>query len=245
MAVPNLLERLVTAASWPFGVAWTGWHYMWRILPVHRTNEDGSLDRDLPPPLPVSVELRGVQTPTDGRGPLLHRRYTVAVADAEIEPHELIARLAAEPDEVAPAWVARFRKTRGKPGRLSVGDEFLVQMPGPWNGPVRVIDVGAEHFRFATLDGHLEAGQIEWRAWKDDHLRFAVESWARPGDRLSALLHDRLPMAKEVQLYMWTSLLERGARFAGGRPLDGIDVLTRIVPAETLEIVGDERLAAS
>jgi hypothetical protein len=104
-------------------------------------------------------------------------------------------------------------------------------MPGPWDGPVRTVEVRADGFRFATLDGHLEAGQIEWRAWNDGHLQFAVESWARAGDRLSAFAHDRMRMAKEVQLYMWTSVVERVPKLVGGRLLDGVRVHTRRVPA--------------
>ena len=42
-------------------------------------------------------------------------------------------------------------------------------------------------------------------------LEFRIESWARAGDRLSNLLYDRLRMSKEVQLHMWTSVLERVA----------------------------------
>ena len=64
---------------------------------------------------------------------------------------------------------------------------------------------------------------------------FAVESWARGGDRLSALVHDRLRMAKEVQLYMWTSVVERVPRLSGGRLLDGVHVHTRRVPPEAFE----------
>ena len=116
---------------------------------------------------------------------------------------------------------------------MQVGDEFLVHMPGPWNGPVRVVEIRPDGFRFATLAGHLEAGQIEWRAWEDDGLHFAAElSWSRQGDRFSVLLHDRLRMAKEIQLYMWTTVVERVPRFAGGRLLDGVHVHTRRVPPE-------------
>ncbi len=121
---------------------------------------------------------------------------------------------------------------------MSLGDEFLVHMPGPWDGPVRAIDVRSDGFRFATLSGHLEAGQIEWRAWHDGMLQFAVESWARGGDRFSAFLHDRLRMAKEVQLYMWTSVVERVPRLAGGRLLDGVRVHTRRVPTASLQELG-------
>ena len=33
----------------------------------------------------------------------------------------------------------------------------MVRMPGPWDGPVRVVDRSPTWFRFATLRGHLEA----------------------------------------------------------------------------------------
>jgi len=105
-----------------------------------------------------------------------------------------------------------------------------VRMPGPWDGPIRVVEVTPTSFRFATLAGHLEAGQIEWRARDEPTaLVFEIESWARGGDRLSYVLHDRLRMAKEVQLHMWTSVLERVTRRAGGRLESGIQASTRRV----------------
>jgi hypothetical protein len=103
-------------------------------------------------------------------------------------------------------------------------------MPGPWDGPVRCIERTPVSFRFATLDGHLEAGQIEWRARDRDDgtVEFQIESWSRPGDRLSSLMHHRLRMAKEVQLHMWTSVLERVVDRAGGRMVGGVEIHTRV-----------------
>ena len=100
-------------------------------------------------------------------------------------------------------------------------------MPGPWNGPVRVAEATPTSFRFVTLAGHLEAGQIEFRAAGDgDSLRFQIESWARSGDTLSNLLYQHLRMAKEVQLHMWSSFLEQVAEVAGGRLTGGIAIRT-------------------
>jgi hypothetical protein len=105
-------------------------------------------------------------------------------------------------------------------------------MPGPWDGPVRVTLVTPASFRFTTLSGHLEAGQIEFRALRDDELlRFEIESWARSGDWLSNLLYHHLRMAKEVQLHMWTSFLERVAVLAGGRLTGGVEIISRRVEA--------------
>ncbi len=231
-------RRVATAATWPIGIALTSWHYLWRILPVHRSEQEGSLDVDLPPELPGNVSHAEIQLPRDGFGPLLHRTYSCTIADTAMTADELTAQLSADPNRVAPWQLARFRKTCGEPGRMSLGDEFLVHMPGPWDGPVRAIDVRPDRFRFATLAGHLEAGQIEWRAWHDGTLQFAVESWSRGGDRFSAFLHDRLRMAKEVQLYMWTSVVERVPRLAGGRLLGGVHVQTRRVSSGAFQESG-------
>jgi hypothetical protein len=229
MRVPSP-RRLLTTLFWPLGVLLTGWSYMWRTTPMHRRELQGVWVQDAPPPLPEGADRDGVQTPDAGAGPLLHRRYRARIRDPSLDPSAVIATVAEDPNRVAPGSLARFQKTRGDQGRMAVGDEWVVRMPGPWDGPVRVVDVGPEHFRFATLDGHLEAGQIEWRAFADDGaLGFAIDSWARSGDRLSDVLHNRLRMAKEVQLHMWTSVLERVAKLAGGRLETGIDIETRRV----------------
>jgi hypothetical protein len=227
---PSLPRRLRTTARWPLGIALTSWAYMWRTTPIYRRELDGSWPSDGPPRIDADVTDEEFQRPEDGAGPLFRRRYRAGIVGAASTATALMHEIQADPNRVAPGALAHFQKTAGDEGRLSVGDEFLVRMPGPWDGPVRVIDVTATSFRFATLDGHLEAGQIEWRAHGEgDALVFEIESWARGGDRLSYVLHDRLKMAKEVQLHMWTSVLERVARRSGGRLDGGLDVQTRRV----------------
>jgi hypothetical protein len=220
-------SRLRTAALWPIGIALTSWHYMWRTTPMHRSEAAGSAG-EAPPALPARLSRDDLQRLEDGVGPIFHRRYTARIRDATASPEELLGRIKADPNCASPTEFARFHKVRGTHGTLRAGDEFIVRMPGPWDGPVRVADVGAESFLLATLAGHLEAGQIEFRASSDDkELRFSIESWARSGDRLSNLLYSHLRMAKEVQLHMWTSFLEEVARLAGGRLRGGIEIATR------------------
>ncbi|MEA2716120.1 MAG: hypothetical protein QOI99_437, partial [Actinomycetota bacterium] len=168
---------------WPFGIGLTSWHYMWRITPLHRRERLGSPSGDVPPPVPASVNHEEIQAADDGTGPLFHRRYSVRIREAELSPEALVARLAADPNRAAPTEFARFLKVLGDADVLRVDDELVVRMPGPWDGPVRVVEVTPTSFRLATLEGHLEAGQIEFRAGLDDHgdLFFAIESWARSG----------------------------------------------------------------
>ncbi len=141
-----------------------------------------------------------------------------------------MAQLHEDPDRAAPTSMASFQKVLGAEGRMEVNDEYVVRMPGPWDGPVRVAEVTPRSFRLVTLATHLEAGTIEFRAVDDgDRLRFEIESWARSGDRLSNLLYHHLRMAKEIQLHMWSSYIERVVKRSGGRLDRGLDIHTRRV----------------
>jgi len=174
--------------------------------------------------------------PGDGAGPLFHRRYRVRIRDSDLSADELVRRVAGDPDSVAPSEFATFRKLDGSERRMHVNDEYVVRMAGPWDGPVRVAERGDSMFRLVTLEGHLEAGQIEFRAYEEDGLVvFEIESWARSKDRLTDVLYDRLRMSKEVQLHMWTSTLERIVKLSGGSRSGGIEIHTRKVGATELD----------
>jgi hypothetical protein len=202
---------------------------MWRTIPLHRSEEAGG-QADLPPAQELDGPLaERLQPADDGVGPLLHRCYTVRIVNSPLSPDDLIDKVAANLNRPAPE-VAVFRKTRGTEDKMRRGDEFVVRMPGPWDGPVRVVHRDPTSFRLATLDGHLEAGEIEFRATADGQaLRFEIESWARAGDRLSDLLYNRLLLAKEIQLNMWSHFCVRAAALAGGRLSRGVTIRTRKV----------------
>jgi hypothetical protein len=225
----SLSTRLGIVLRWPIGLVLITWRYMWRVTPVYRRDEEGG-PGDLPPPIPDGVDRDDIQGLADGVGPLLHRRYAVRVIDSRIGPEQAVAQLAADPNSAAPEDAAVFVKSREEGDRMDVGDEYVVRMPGPWDGPVRVVHRTPTSFRFATLAGHLEAGQIEFRArCEDDELVFEIESWARSGDRLSDLLYTRLRLAKEIQLNLWVETCLRLARDVGGRPRGGVRIETRRV----------------
>jgi hypothetical protein len=227
---PPLARRLTTATRWPVGIALTSWSYMWRTTPMHRRERAGVLEEDAPPEWPAGVSEDELQPASAGAGPLFRRRYAGLVREPRLTPEELIDRVARDLNRVTPTAFAVFQKVRGDDDGMRVGDEYVVRMAAPWDGPVRVVAVTERSFRFATLAGHLEAGQIEFRAVPaPEGLRFEIESWARSGDRLSNLLYHRLRMAKEIQLHMWTSFIERVARTSGGRLTGGIEIDTRRV----------------
>jgi uncharacterized protein (UPF0548 family) len=227
--VASARSRLQLFLMWPVGIAATGWDYVWRTTPMHRRETTGSEPSDRPPELPRVIEEEGIQPPASGFGPLYHRMFRTRIRGSEIAPEELMRRLQADVNAAVPWGFARFEKTRGAGEAMAVGDEFVVRVPGPWNGPVRVVAVSPTSFRLATLEGHFEAGQIEFRARAGDLLEFEIETWVRSGNRVSNILYSHLGVSKETQLHMWISFLERIPRLSGGRMTGGIEMETRRV----------------
>ena len=173
------------------------------------------------------------QTLADGHGPLYRRVYSLDVAHPALTPEQLMAHVAADLDAFTPGVIARFEKTCGARGRLAAGDEFIVHLNGPWDGPVRVDAVTPTGFRLVTLDGHLESGAIAFSTYavdatdpshdRDDgkrprsgSVRVAIVSCARSRDRSVHLAYHRLDLARAVQTQMWTRFLRRIAERAGG-----------------------------
>jgi hypothetical protein len=223
----------LTAATWPVGIALTSWDYMWRSTPMHRREArvQGAVDLAGLLSLPPEVSRDELLHPDDGCGPLFHRRYSTRIRDCQLDARAVMEALKRDPNRAAPTTFARFQKLEGEADQMELGDEYVVRMPGPWDGPVRVVGLGESSFRLATLAGHLESGQIEFRALdrSGDELVFEIESYARSSSRLVDLLYHRLRMAKEVQAHMWISFLERVVDLAGGRMTGGIVMETERV----------------
>lgn len=229
--MPRLSRRLIgplalTAAAGLGIYVWKRWGYA--VAERERdvaTLTDGPVDD---PPQPAG--RAAVQPESDGVGPRFHRRYRVDVASSSLSPRELIERIGCEIQAFVPDEIARFEKTVGREGQLAVGDEYHIHISSPWDGPVRVAEVDETSFVLATLEGHLEAGQIRFEA--ADHpteagaLRFTIESWARSKDAVVDLAYDGVGIAKKAQQAMWTFFCNEVVAACDGETLGEIDVLT-------------------
>ena len=212
--------RVRRTLHWAVGTGLALVRYPFQRVPTYRRDRIGDHhvdrpdpDRDLPGD-PATVQRAG-----DGVGPLYHRRYWIEMTDTALGPEELVARVAQDLNAVTPTDMSRFESLGGgSPEGLAVGDELVVRLPGPWEGPIRVIERTPTSFRFATLDGHMEAGEIEFRAGieRRGFLRFEIESWARSATRPFRIHYDLVPIAREMQLQMWSRFCTAVADAAGG-----------------------------
>ncbi|RRO19330.1 DUF1990 family protein [Saccharopolyspora rhizosphaerae] len=227
------ITRYVTLlAGWLMGMALVSWRYLWQTTPLHRDEVTVRTDDRPPPEIPPELLDERSQTDDEGVGELYHRLFSVRIEQGTRDCTDLVRQVKENLNCAAPTEVAKFYKTSGGMDDMRLGDEFLVRMPGPWDGPVRVVGCDEERFRFVTLKGHLEAGQIEFRAVPDEAgLRFEIETWARPSSELVNLLYARLRLAKEMQLNMWVRYCLSIVDVCGGRASGGVSVTTRRVLA--------------
>lgn len=159
----------------------------------------------------------GVQKPRDGAGPLNHRRYRVSIADSDLTPSDLIGAFRRDPNAFAPTSFAEFDPTPGPEGLLE-GDKTTVRLPGPWDGPVVVTNVGDDVVRFETLEDHMEAGWIEFiAAFEGTEIVFSVESFARSGDPVFDVLYHPGKLGRLVQTEMWVRVLESAVEISSGK----------------------------
>lgn len=224
----TLSRRFATAARWPVGTCLTSWRYLWRTTPLSRFDHAGELRSHRAPELPSTFDQAGLQRPRDGAGPMYHRLYRINIKSSVRPAAELLEMMRQDPDVFAPSEFASFQKVELDGNPCQTGEEYVVRMPGPWDGPVRVVEGTGSCIRLATLSGHLEAGQIAFSATDEGHgtVVFSIESWARSSTRLTDLLYDRMRMSKEIQLHMWVSFLERVLKHSGGRRSGSIEIHT-------------------
>lgn len=151
---------------------------------------------------------------SDGVGPRYHRVYSVVVETSWERALEAMRRFQMNINEYSPQLMCRFEKTCGHPVELKAGDEFQIHITGPWNGPVRVKSVSPTNFTLMTLEGHMEAGEIEFRISKihEGRVKFEIESIARSRDLIVDLVYDKIPIAKFAQTEMWKSVCRAMAK---------------------------------
>jgi len=181
----------------------------------------------------------GLQLPSSGYGKLVHRQYSIEFRCNETA-REVIEAISQDPSRYCNEAMASFDKETGASDRMAVGDEYLVRISGPWNGPVRVIDMNATSFTLATRDGHLEAGFIEFAAeitaesQSEHQCRLTIQSWATCGGPVAWVTYSVLRIARWAQAAMWTEFCENVAKQFGNGSQSDVKVSNSSFPLSKL-----------
>ncbi|GAB3229081.1 DUF1990 family protein [Hymenobacter seoulensis] len=184
------------------------------------------------------------EQPADtGSGAFFERRYWVDVQHPRQSADGLLYHIKSHLPEYSPDLLADFEKSRGQPGGLNLGDEYRIKILGPWNGEVRVTDLGENFFELSTLENHPEAGRICFTLAPHPSLphtlRFEIHSRARSRDGLVALTYDTLGIGRRVQQKTWETFCQRVADQSGGLQLGPVQVETVKQDSSGTEITHD------
>lgn len=171
----------------------------------------------------------------EGVGPLFHRRYYVDMANVAMSKEELMTKIIKTLNTFTAWEMAVFQKlTNTEEKGFKEGDDFRIHITGPWNGPVRVIDVTPTSFSFITLNHHLEAGEIQFRLIdhpdKPELMRFEIRSWSRSRDRIIDFFYNYVPFVRIGQTRMWVYFCQRVVEVGEGEATDEVHVMTHRVP---------------
>ena len=165
-----------------------------------------------------------------GSGAFFERRYWIDVQHPRQPAAELLEYVKCHVPDFSPDFLADFEKSQGQNHCLRVDDEFRIKILGPWNGDVRVTEIGDDYFEFVTLENHPEAGRIRFtlcpHASLPDTVHFEIHSWARSRDGLVAFTYDTLGVGRKVQQQTWETFCQRVADYSGGLPLGPVHVET-------------------
>jgi hypothetical protein len=227
LGVPVIRRWPTILARWTLGVVLVSWRYLWATTPLHRSVEAGDAT-DLPPPIPDQLMDDRSQPVESGVDPLFRRLFAVEIEGSSLTAAELIAKIATDLNQAMPSEVTAVERISGTPGELAIGDELVVRIPGPWDGPVRVVHRTSTSLRLATLTGHLEAGQIEFRARsRGSQLRFEIEAWARRALGSSTCSTVAFSWPRKPAEHVGAVLSKR--RRPHGRARGGVTIRTRVL----------------
>lgn len=228
------VQGLIVLALAGFAIWWG--LARWRAMPVRKRTIQHREDPAAPRAIPKEAQQGDwpVQLTGDGTGKLFHRRYRADIANPTASAEQLMRQLQEDPNNFSPLQLANFEKTKGVEGNMAVGDEYYIHILGPWDGPVRVFEVQPTLLGLVTLEGHMEAGEIQFRFLPHptlpNALRFEIVSWARSRDMMVDIAYDKLKLARGAQTNMWTHVCQRVVEESGGELIDKIDILTEELP---------------
>ncbi len=177
---------------------------------------------------------RAPQFLQQGTGPLFHRRYYADIAHPTLSREELIQQIVKNLNTVSPKEMMYFERVSGTIDEIHVGDEFYIHVTGPWDGPVRTIEVTPTSFSFITLEDHFEAGEIQFRvvdaAPEVNGYRFEIRSWARSHNAAVSLLYNVFPFIRMGQTRVWVYFCHQVVELSGGEIVGQMQVMTHRVP---------------
>jgi uncharacterized protein YbjT (DUF2867 family) len=158
------------------------------------------------------------QLPSEGVGPLQHKKFWADIVDSRHTPHGLLEEFRARCGEVMPL---EFSAEPGAPRVVAAGVTLTLGLPLRGNVQVRVEEVAPRRITFSTVEGHMLAGMIQFTTEGEKRaVRFAVEIHARAATGLDLLAMSTV--GDSLQRSNWEEVVRRVVNLSGGTAPAGV-----------------------
>lgn len=186
-------------------------------------------------PTPLDVGLTRLadsipeQLPSQGVGPLRRKRFWADIRSSRHTPTALVEEFRQHCAEVMPL---EFSAEPGTPHVVEEGVTLTLGLPVRGNVQVRVEEVAPRRVTFATVEGHVLAGMIQFTATGDRRksVRFLVEIHARAATTLDLLAMSTL--GDSLQQSNWEEVVTRVVQLSGGTASQGVQSETETLDDE-------------
>jgi NADH dehydrogenase len=207
------------------------------VIPAGRENALASVLKVNPTPLDKGLKaLLGVvreQLPSEGVGPLVHKRYW---ADIEGSFFRAGALRDVFRRNIAQAMPFETTQDTGPITNLKKNQTFTVMLPIRGALSMRVEDITPDRITCATLEGHPLAGLLTFDFLeRGTQVRFEVGVHARGADVVDAVL--MATIGELMQDANWLAVVERVVKLSGGRAPEGAQMLITTLDEEEAEKV--------
>jgi NADH dehydrogenase len=173
------------------------------------------------------------QLPSEGVGPLVHKRYW---ADIDGSYHRAPDLRDVFRRNLPRAMPFEVRQEKGPIANLKKNDTFTVNLPLRGALAMRVEDITPDRIVCCTLQGHPLAGLLTFNfIERGRQVRFEVGVFARGADIVDAAL--MAAIGEFLQDVNWMAVVERVVKLSGGRAPEGPQMLVTTLDDDEAEKV--------
>lgn len=146
-----------------------------------------------------------IQTIEDGIGDLYKKTFSIPIESSFeiLQNHFLDFKV--DMNKYSKNPIAKLPNDKGYSPLLK-GQRLLIELLGPYNGPVQVTESSKLNLKLQTLENHPKTGHIEFSIEESNPNLFKIDTYSRSKDYLFHFARSKTNLVSKVQDSVWIDL---------------------------------------
>lgn len=155
-----------------------------------------------------SLDDLEVQVVDDGMGDLYKKTFTIPIQVNFNKLQHHFKDFKSDMNKYSKNPIAKLPDKSICKSGLEEGNRILIELLGPYNGPVVVTESSENNLKLQTLENHPKAGYIEFSITKSATVPhfFRVDTYSRSKDYLFHLARSKTQVVSKIQDTVWIDL---------------------------------------